>query len=155
MPTLDIGTTWSSTFDMIWQMYSVRSVNDAVADRIPELRASAIYDTEWLTASKVRMFLQPAASITTKQSWSLYVSIGISCLAYKNVLQICERTLQSGDQTLVPIANGIYEKLLQYESAISSDPAILAKCLDPPLPFEIIEDSSSLCSVVTISKNDP
>lgn len=76
-------------------------------------------------------------------------------LIYKTILRNCERTLQSGDQTLVPIANAMYEKLLQYEGAIASNLARQEKFLDPRLPSDIIDDSSILRTFVTCPENDP
>lgn len=111
IPTLHVEPRWSSTLRMMRKAYSVRSVLNTIANQISELRSSVISDSEWLTTSKVQIFLLSAASFTTEQDGLLYVSNGAFCLDYRTIMLKCERTLQSGDQTLVPTANAMHEKL--------------------------------------------
>lgn len=87
IPIVDVRARWSSTVDLIRQACSVCCLLNAFCNQIPDLRASAISDSHWLTAPNVKMFFPPAASIAKEWSSLLYVTVGIFCLAYKTILR--------------------------------------------------------------------
>lgn len=51
---------------------------------------------------------------------AMWISIRmfLEFIVSKYIILKCERTLQSEEQTLFPITNGVYKKLFQYEDAI-------------------------------------
>ena len=89
-------------------------------------------------------FLKTAASITENQSGQNYVTISISSMGYKLLMQKCQSRIDSNDQAIKPIASTMLRKLKSYESIVCSDMTILAKVVDPRIPNDVLRDSDIL-----------
>ena len=152
-PGLDVVTRWSSTFNMIQDAYNARNVLNSVSSRLPELSSHVISEEEWERAKRICDFLKTAASITENQSGQNYVTISISSMAYKLLMQKCQSRIDSNDQATKPIASTMLRKLKSYESIICSDMAILAKVVDPRIPNDVLRDSDILYKWVDLPDN--
>lgn len=61
LPSLDVDTRWSSTFNMIKKMYSCRRAINATINRIIDLSDISISEGTWEKSYRVCNFLESAA----------------------------------------------------------------------------------------------
>lgn len=154
LPSLDVPTRWSSTFNMIKNAYKARSILNTITSKVNDLRSYAVTNEVWMRASTICTFLESAASLTECQSGSSYATLSVTEKAFRALLSKCNTIMDSNDPLLKKIAEKMANKLLKYESLLCNDMAKLAQVLDPRFGSDILEDSDILRRHVVLPPAD-
>lgn len=144
LPSLDVPTRWSSTFNMVLNAYKARAVLNSMTTKVSDLRGYQVSKRVWERAAEICRFLDSAVSITECQSGSSYATVSITTKALQSLLSKCRTFIESSHPLLEPIAKKMFDKMTKYEALLCSELANLAQILDPRFGNDILSHSTVL-----------
>lgn len=107
LPSLDVETSWSSTFNIIKKMYScLREVNDAI-NRIVDIADLSIREWSSEKAYKVCPFLESAAQFTETKSGSNYITLSRTSKLLQFFVKKYKTIIQENYTPLMQIASSV------------------------------------------------
>lgn len=124
--------------------YKAGKVLNAVMYRVPALSSCDVSEADRDWPNTISDFLATAGNITKGSSGRNYVSLSLSVMAFRLLIQRCELFAGKIEYILQPIASEMLGNLDQYTLSVMCRAAILAKIIDPRFEHNVFKDDKML-----------
>lgn len=130
LPSFDVETWWSSTYDVLAKAFEALSVLSLMLLEEEDSSCHCITDTHWTIESTVCDCLKTFSDVTFNQSGSQYVSLSMTSTIFKHSCDNVHNFTQMQFGYLHALGENLSQKKNSYKKQVNTEYSCMAKILN-------------------------